>query len=216
MMSNALSVPADACSPDADRDRTGASTRLPDWLVHLVALVIRFLLGHTRAGHSRRALTPPSSRNDRPALPAGSVQQRAASRPGVFGNAVASMRLRRGSGHGRPNWPELRCAILSFRNSVKGVRPGLPAGSLRWFENSHVVPGAIAGIAKAPAAKTMASLLSRHAAASPPSSDLVSQAVPAGTSIPCRLRPASGPDAHRDGSVNQPVPVPGHQHRYCN
>ena len=57
MMSNALSVPADACSPDANRDGTGASARLPEWLVHLVALVVRFLLECTLAGRSRRRVT---------------------------------------------------------------------------------------------------------------------------------------------------------------
>jgi hypothetical protein len=168
MMSNALSVPADACSPDANRDGTGASARLPEWLVHLVALVVRFLLECTLAGRSRRRVTLPSWWNCRPNLPSGSVQQLAASRRGHFGNAIAWMCRRRGIGPDHPDWPELRRAIIAFGGSVKGFRPGLPALGLQWWENPQILPGAIGDIAETPAATALASLLSRQHVADAP------------------------------------------------
>ena len=168
MMTTARSAPADACSPDANRDGTGASAGLPEWLVHLLSLVIRFLLEHTLTGRSRRAVTLPSWWNHRRDLPAGSVQQLAASRRGHFGNAIAWMCLRRGIGPGHPNWPELRGAIIAFGGSVKGFRPGLPAWGLQWWENPEIMPGAIGDIAEIPAAEAMALLLSRQQLADAP------------------------------------------------
>jgi hypothetical protein len=168
MKSRELSVPADACSPDANRDGTGASARLPEWLVHLIALMIRFVLEHTLAGRSRRPVTLPAWWNYRRDLPSGSVQQLAAARRGHFGNAIAWMCRRRGIGPGHSDWPELRCAIIAFGGSVKGFRPGLPACGLQWWENPQIMPGAIGDIAATPAATALASLLSRQQVAGTP------------------------------------------------
>jgi hypothetical protein len=162
MIPNALSVPADACSPDANRDGTGASTRLPEWLVHFIALMIRFLLEHTLAGRSRRPVSLPIWWNYRRDLPSGSVQQLAASRRGHFGNAIAWMCRRRGIGPGHPDWPELRGAIIAFGGSVRGFRPGLPACGLQWWENPQILPGAIGDSADTRAATALASLVSRQ------------------------------------------------------
>ena len=170
MMCNARSAPADACAADPDRDGTAASARLPEWLVHVIALVVRFILERSLAGRSSRVVTLPSWWNCRRDLPPGSVQQLAASRRGAFGNAIAWMCRRRGIGPGHPDWPELRRAIIAFGGSVKGFRPGLPACGLQWWENPHILPGAIGDIPATPAANAAAALLSRQAVAalSPP------------------------------------------------
>ena len=168
MMSNALSVPADACSPDPNRDGTGASARLPEWLVRVITLIIGFILERTLTGRSRRDVRLPSWWHYRPDLPSGSVQQLAASRRGHFGNAIAWMCLRRGIGPGHPNWPELRGAIITFGGSVKGFRAGRPALGLQWWENPQIMPGAIGAIAETPAAATLASLVSRQQVADTP------------------------------------------------
>jgi hypothetical protein len=175
MISNALSVPADACSPDANRDGTGASTRLPEWLVHLIALVIRFVFERALAGRSCRPVSLPSWWNHRPNLPSGSVQQLAASRRGHFGNAIAWMCRRRGIGPGHPDWPELRCAIIAFGGSVRGFRAGLPACGLQWWENPQILPGAIGDIADTRAATALASLVSRQQLADTPAPPAIAQ-----------------------------------------
>ncbi len=95
MMRDPLTAPADACSPDADRAGPDVSARLPEWVVHLLALVIRFILEHSLAARSRRSPLP-SWWHDRPDLPLGSAQAAAASVRGAFGNSIAWMCLRRG------------------------------------------------------------------------------------------------------------------------
>jgi hypothetical protein len=179
MMSNRLTFPANAYSPDADRDGTDASARLPEWLVHLIALVIRFILERSLAARSRRCTLPPWW-HDRPDLPAGSVQQLAAWRRGAFGNAIAWMCRRRGIGPGHPDWPYLCHAIVAFGGSVQGFRAGLPACGLQWFENPDIVPGMTGEDAATPAATALALLLSRQEAACspPPTPNVVPEAAP--------------------------------------
>ncbi len=138
MMSNAITAPADAYAPGADRDGTNASARLPEWLVHLMALVIRFIVEHSLAARTRR-FSLPSWWHYRPDLPPGSVQQLAASRRGAFGNAIAWMCRRRGIGPGHPDWPELSRAIVAFGGSVAGFRAGLPACGLQWWEHTITI-----------------------------------------------------------------------------
>ena len=174
MMCNAITAPADSCSPDADRTGPDAPARLPEWVVHLIALVVRFILERAVAARSPRVRLP-SWWHYRPDLPPGSVQQLAASRRGAFGNAIAWMCRRRGIGPGHPNWPELSRAIVAFGGSVKGFRPGLPACGLQWWEQPGIVPGMCCEPAETPAATTMALLLSRQAVAGapPPASQVV-------------------------------------------
>jgi len=167
MMCNAITAPADACSPDSDRTGLDAPARLPEWVVHLIALVIRFMLERAVAARSPRVRLP-SWWHYRPDLPPGSVQQLAASRRGAFGNAIAWMCRRRGIGPGHPNWPELSRAIVAFGGSVKGFRPGLPACGLQWWEQPGIVPGMFCEPAETPAATAMALLLSRQAVAGAP------------------------------------------------
>jgi hypothetical protein len=182
MMRDPLTTPAGACSPDADRAGSDASARLPEWVVHLIALVIHFMLKRMLAAQLRRSGLP-YWRDDRPDLPAGSTQAEAASIRGPFGRSIAWMCRRRGIGPGHPEWPELARAIVAFGGSVKGARPGLPATGLLWWENPNVTPGIVDETAAAPAATAMALLLSRlatAAAASPAPKTIVrSEAEPA-------------------------------------
>jgi|GEM_PF-5343203 len=182
MMRDPLTTPAGACSPDADRAGSDASARLPEWLVHLIALVIHFMLKRMLAAQLRRSGLP-YWWHDRPDLPAGSTQAEAASIRGPFGRSIAWMCRRRGIGPGHPEWPELARAIVAFGGSVKGARPGLPATGLLWWENPNVTPGIVGETAAAPAATAMALLLSRlatAAAASPAPKTIVrSEAEPA-------------------------------------
>jgi len=182
MMRDPLTTPAGACSPDADRAGSDASARLPEWLVHLIALVIHFMLKRMLAAQLRRSGLP-YWWHDRPDLPAGSTQAEAASIRGPFGRSIAWMCRRRGIGPGHPEWPELARAIVAFGGSVKGARPGLPATGLLWWENPNVTPGIVDETAAAPAATAMALLLSRlatAAAASPAPKTIVrSEAEPA-------------------------------------
>jgi hypothetical protein len=164
MMRDPLTTPGNACSPDADRAGPDASSRLPEWLVHLIALFIHGLLKRMLAAQLRRSRLP-YWQDDRPDLPAGSTQSEAASLRGPFGRSIAWMCRRRGIGPGHPDWPELARAIVAFGGSVKGARPGLPATGLLWWENPYIVPGIAEETPAAPAATAMALLLSRLEAA---------------------------------------------------
>ena len=156
MMCDPLTNPAGAGSPDADRAGSDASSRLPEWVVHLIALVIRFMLERMLAACSAHSRLP-SWWHDRPDLPPGSIEALAASIRGPFGNAIAWMCRRRGIGPGHPDWPELSRAIVAFGGSVKGFRAGLPPCGLQWWENPNVVPGMAGETTAAPAAMAMAS-----------------------------------------------------------
>jgi len=167
MMCDPLTTPAGTCSPDADRAGPDASARLPEWVVHLLALVIRVMLERMLAACSRRSRLP-SWWHERPDLPAGSVQALAASRRRAFANVIAWMCRRRGIGPGHPDWPALSRAIVANGGSLQGFRAGLPACGLQWCENPNVMPGMVGETAATPAATAMASLLSRQAVADAP------------------------------------------------
>jgi hypothetical protein len=188
MMCDPLTVAANAHSPDADRAGPDAPPPLPEWVVRLLTLIIRLILGCSFAGRSRRARLP-SWWHDRPDLPLGSIQALAASIRGEFGNAIVWMCRRRGIGPGHPDWPELSRAIVAFGGSVKGFRPGLPACGLQWWENPDIVSGMIGETAAHPAAEALASLLSRQAVAfAAPSAPNV---------VPAAARPAPLPTIRR-------------------
>ncbi|HTW73102.1 MAG TPA: hypothetical protein VME47_24710 [Acetobacteraceae bacterium] len=136
MISNALSVPAYAYAPDADRAGSDASARLSNRLIRFLVLVAFLVREYWLAIRDYRAGTLPSWWYCRSDLPPGSVQQLAASIRGEFGNAIAWMCRRRGIGPGHKDWPELSRAIVAFGGSIKGFRPGLPACGLQWWENS--------------------------------------------------------------------------------
>ena len=208
MMTTTLSAPADAYSPDPDRDGTGASARLPGWLAHIIALVIRFLLERTLTGRSRHAASLPSPWHDRPNLTSCSVPQRTTARRGHFGNTIAWTDLRRGTDPAHPNCPDPRDAIIAVRGSIKRFRPGLPARRLQWREDPQILSRTIGDTAETPSAEAVASRLSRQATAGASSSNLVSQAVPAGQHLSLLARaPAPGPNARRGDSANRPAPV---------
>jgi len=161
--------PAEAFSPDADRVGPDASPRLPEQIVRFLLLLILLVREHVLAfRHFSATGLLPSWWNYRSDLPPGSVQQYAASLRGEFGNAIAWMCRRRGIGPGDPDWPQIRCAIIAFGGSVKGFRQGLPACGLQWFENPHILPGAVGEIPTTPAADAIARLLSRHVLADAP------------------------------------------------
>ena len=164
MMCDPLTTAADTASPDADRAGADAPPPLPEWVVRLLTLVIRFILQCSLAARSRRSRLAPWW-HERPDLPPASMQALAASIRGEFGTAIAWMCRRRGIGPGHPDWPELSRAIVAFGGSVKGFRPGLPACGLQWWENPDLVPGMSGETAAQPAAEALASLLSRQAVA---------------------------------------------------
>ncbi len=155
MMCNSLPAPADTYSPDANRVGPGAPARLPEWIAHLIALVIRCTLGRMFAARPCHSALP-SWWHDRPDLPLGSVQALAASRRGAFGNAMAWMCRRLGIGPGHPDWGYLSRSIVAFGGSVAGFRAGLPACGLQWWENHDIVPGMIGMPTPTPAADAMA------------------------------------------------------------
>ena len=132
-------VPAKACSPDADRAGPDAPGRQPEWLVHILALLV-FLLRKHLPGYGMGLLLP-SWWHDRPDLPLGSVQALAASIRGNYGNQIAWTCRRRGIGPGHPDWPEISRAIVAFGGSLKGFRAGLPPCGLQWWENPHLGTG---------------------------------------------------------------------------
>jgi len=212
MMCDPLTTPAGACSPAVDRAGPDASARLPEWVVHLLALVIRCMLERMLAACSRRSRLP-SWWHERPDLPAGSVQALAASVRGEFGNVIAWMCRRRGIGPGHPDWPALSRAIVANGGSVQGFRAGLPACGLQWWENPNVMPGMVGETTAAPAATAMALLLSRQAvadAASPAATNIMrSEAEP--TRLPAIrrrvfARTATGPPTGPPGICgDQPV-----------
>jgi len=168
MMHDPLTTPADACAPDADRAAPDAPALLPEWVAHLLALVIRFMLERMLAACSGRSRLP-SWWHDRPDLPPASAQALAASTRGPFGNAIAWMCQRRGIGPGHPDWPYLARTIVAFGGSVKGFRAGARPCGLQWWENPAILPGIIGETTPAPAAAAMALLLSPQAAAAAPS-----------------------------------------------
>jgi len=188
MMRDPLTTPAGACSPDADRAGPDASARLPEWVVHLLALVIRCMLERMLAACSRRSRLP-SWWHERPDLPAGSAQALAASGRRAFGNVIAWMCRRRGIGPGHPDWPALSRAIVANGGSLQGFRASLPACGLQWWENPNVMPGMVGETTAAPAATAMGLLLSRQAAAAAPS--------PAPHVLPAAAEPARLPAIRR-------------------
>ena len=204
---------AEASSPDADRASPDAPTQSPDWLVHLLARFIRFLLQHGLATWRPHSRGVPAWCHDRPDLPPGSAQALAASVRVTFGRAIEWMCRRRGIGPGHPDWPELARAIVAFGGSVHGFRAGLPACGLQWWENPAIVPGVIGMAAATPAADAMALLLSRQddADAPPPALTVAPAAaepavapapmrpvlVRAGTGPPTGPPPDAPPDPHR-------------------
>jgi len=129
MISNALTSPAYAYSPDADRAGSDASVRLLHRLPLLYGLV-RFLVliaylvrEYWLAIHHYRAGTRPSSGYSRSDLQPGSAQQPAASIRGAFGNAIAWTCGRCGIAPGHKDWLDLSRAIVAFGGNLKASRP---------------------------------------------------------------------------------------------
>jgi len=183
MISNALTFPAYAYSPDADRAGPDASARLLHGIVRFLVLVVFLTREHWLAIRQYRAGTLPSSRYDQSDLPSGSVQQSAASVRAAFGNAIAwTCRCSIAPGH--KDWPDLSRAIVAFGSALKGSlpanlkfvdppnvafggrlkgsRPGLPARGLHWREHPNIPPGAIGNTVEPPAALALALLPQRQ------------------------------------------------------
>ena len=124
MMCNPRPAPAHACSPDTVQDGIVASARLQQWLAHLIALLVRFIVERSQTGRSRRVIRLLSSCNNRPDLPPGAAQQIAVAPCGQRGKASARMCLRRDIAH--PNPPEICSAIIARGRSVPKVRSSRP------------------------------------------------------------------------------------------
>jgi len=212
-------APAEAYSPDADRTGQDASAHLPEWLVHLLARIICFLLEHGRGRH-RRLRGAASWFHHRPDLPPGSAQAEAASIRGTFGRAIEWMCRRHGIGPGHPDWPELARAIVAFGGSVHGFRAGLPPCGLQWWENPEIVPGLIGKAAVTPAADAMALLLSRQTDTdAPPPALLVAPAAAEPAVAPAPTRPVlvrAGTGPPTGPPADAPAgPAPGSHRQRC-
>ncbi|HUN41037.1 MAG TPA: hypothetical protein VMU81_12160, partial [Acetobacteraceae bacterium] len=137
MISNALTSPAYAYSPDADRVGLDASARLLHRLPLLYALV-RFLVlvaflvrEYWLAIRQYCAGKRPSSGYCRSGLPPGSAEQPAASIRGAFGNAIAWTSSRRGIAPRHKGWPDLSPAIVTFNCAFESVPPSRPRSPRR-------------------------------------------------------------------------------------
>jgi len=134
MISNALTSPAYAYAPDADRAGTGASARLLHRL-HMLDL-LRLLYGLVRflvlvaflvreywlAIRQYRAGTRPLSGYSRSDLPPGSAQQPATSLRNAFSNAIAWTHRRRGIAPAHKDWLDPSRALMAFSSALKGFR----------------------------------------------------------------------------------------------
>ena len=131
MISNALTSPAYAYSPDADRAGSDSSVRLLHRLPLLYGLVrflvlVAFLVREYWLAIRQYyycAGTRPSSGYSRLDLPPSSAQQPAASIRGAFGNAIAGTCRRCGISPGNKDWPDPSRAIVASGGSKKGSRP---------------------------------------------------------------------------------------------
>jgi len=129
MISNALTSPAYAYSPDADRAGPDASVRLLHrlpllyGLVRFLVLVAYLVREYWLAIRQCRAGTRPSPRYSRSDLPPASAQQPAASIRGAFGNAIAWTCHRCGIAPGNKDWPDPSRAIVAFGGNLKAPRP---------------------------------------------------------------------------------------------
>ncbi len=188
-MCSQTTPPAEAYAPDADRAGPDAFAHPPEWLVHILAMLILFLLQHTQAMRLRRFRRTHAWWRDRPDLPAGSAQGHAASVRGPFGRSIAWMCRRHGIGPGHKDWPELSRAIVAFGGSLQGFCAGAPPSGLYWWEN----PGVVAGMVPFPSAPR-ASLLPPQAGTHVPP--------PAPIGIPAETAPILWPESWRQ------VPAP--------
>ena len=135
MISNALTSPAYAYSPDADRVGRDASVRLLHRLplldlLRLLYGLVRFLVlvaflvrEYWLVIHEYRAGTQPLSRHSRSDLPPGPAQQPASSIRAPVGNAIAWICPRRGIAPGRKDWLKPFRAVMAFGSSKKSSRP---------------------------------------------------------------------------------------------
>ncbi|HTW70059.1 MAG TPA: hypothetical protein VME47_09250 [Acetobacteraceae bacterium] len=134
MISNALTSPAYAYAPDADRAGPDASARLLHRL-HMLDLLpllhglVRFLVlvaflvrEYWLAIRQYRAGTRPMSGCCRSDLPPGPAQQPAALVRGAFGNAIAWMIRRCGIAPAHSDWLDPSRAIVAFSSAPKGFR----------------------------------------------------------------------------------------------
>ena len=207
MISNALTAPVYAWSPDADRVGPGAPAHLMHRIVRFLVLVAFLVREHWRAISQYCAGKLASWWYCRSDLPPGSLQQRAAPKCGAFGNAIDWTRRRRGIGARHSNRPMLSRAIVAYSRSIEGFRPGLPSYGLPRFETPNIVPGMIGETVAPPSATAMASLLSRREVrgATPPAPGIVPSAE---TATACCLR-TDGLRVGRNVSGQGPGPIAG-------
>jgi hypothetical protein len=189
-MSAPHTAPAEAYAPDADRAGPDSSAEVPEWLVHLLALLILFLLTHMPAVRRRHNARLRSRQVDRPEHPPGSAQAVDASVRGPFGQAIGRMSRHRGIGPEHKDWPDLSRAIEAFGSGLRG-----PDGSKRprrWWEALMTVPGMIrADIAPTPATEPL--LSSQPSASSPPPEPAAEPAVLPASPRRVRARASTGP-----------------------
>ena len=188
MTRDPLTPPAGAASSDADRTGEAALAHLPEWLVHLIAMLLHYMLRRVLAARMRNAQLRAWC-HERPDQEPGSAQHLAALIRGAFGNSIAWMCLYDGIGPGHRDWPELSRAILAFGGSLRAFDPGRrgrPAMGHPWWGNPYVMPGLPAPQRETPAAGVLSALLARDAADG--------ASAPAGTAAPAPHAAAAAPE----------------------
>ena len=190
MISNALTSPAYAYSPDADRVCPAASARLLYGLVRFLVLLAFLVREYWLAIRQCRTGTLPSSGYNRADLPPRSAQQPPASHGSAFGNAIAWACRRYGSASGHKGWLGPSRAVVAFGSGNKGFRPAttsfadranvtfggttkrfrrrLPACGRQSWQNSNILPGPIGDTVANPAAPILAQPQSRQKIADAP------------------------------------------------
>jgi len=129
MISNALTSPADAYAPDANRAGPDSSERLLHrmpllyGLVRFLVLVAFLVREYWLAIRQYRSGTRPSSWHDQSDLPPGSPQQPAAPIRGAFGNTIGWTYRRRNIAPPQKDWLQPFRAIAAFGRNLKGSRP---------------------------------------------------------------------------------------------
>jgi hypothetical protein len=137
-MGDLNTAPAEASSPDPDRDDPDSPDRMPEWLAYLIALVIVFLLEQFLAARQRRTRRAASRSDNRRPLSRDSAAAPAAAIRGPSDHATARMR------RGRDATPE--CADLSRTRTAlleKLRQSDVDPAVLSQLEALGIVPGPI-------------------------------------------------------------------------
>ncbi|HEY1934925.1 MAG TPA: hypothetical protein VGG99_23210 [Acetobacteraceae bacterium] len=135
-MGNLNTAPAEAYSPDPDREDPDSADLMPEWLAYLIALVIVFLLEQFQAAQQLVTRRPTSHHAGRPASPRDAAAAPTAPIRSQSDHATARMRRGRDAAPERLDLSHARTALLEkLRQS--DVDPDV----LSQLEALGIVPG---------------------------------------------------------------------------